>query len=191
MTGPLLAWTQKFAVQHFTLKVQNLFTKATIFTSVFRLLLVMLVTHILRIFDFLAYLCFMFTIYSLGLAVNSVHPHQNNNNGTLYGTLLEIPVTVPFCKGSIHTELLAIALALADVAKTGYSTYFLVTLTLLVRAQCERILTSVTHLLFLLDTHNQSRVIKWQGLMNIWTDKSIHCNLSRHHDRRKQWTRPP
>ena len=36
MKGPFLAWAQKFAVQHFTL-----FTKATTFTPVFQLLLVM------------------------------------------------------------------------------------------------------------------------------------------------------
>ena len=41
MTGPLLAWIQKLAVQHFTLEVQNVFTKATTFTPIFRLLLVM------------------------------------------------------------------------------------------------------------------------------------------------------
>ena len=43
MTGPSLAWIQKFAVQHFTLEVENLLTKATIFTPVFRLLLVMMI----------------------------------------------------------------------------------------------------------------------------------------------------
>ena len=41
MTGPLLAWIQKLTVQHFTLKIENLFTKVTTFTHVFRLLLVM------------------------------------------------------------------------------------------------------------------------------------------------------
>ena len=41
MDGPLLAWIQKLAVQHFTLQVCNLFTKATVFTPIFRLLLVM------------------------------------------------------------------------------------------------------------------------------------------------------
>ena len=42
MTGPLVAWVQKLAVQHFTLEVENLFTKATTFTPVFfSLLLVM------------------------------------------------------------------------------------------------------------------------------------------------------
>ena len=42
MSGPYLARSQKLAVQHFTLEVNNLFTKATIFIPVFRLLLVML-----------------------------------------------------------------------------------------------------------------------------------------------------
>ena len=41
MIGPLLAWIQKLAVEHFTLETYNLFTKSTIFTPVFRLLLVM------------------------------------------------------------------------------------------------------------------------------------------------------
>ena len=41
MTGPLLAWTQKLVVQHFTLEALNLFTKAKTFTPVFRLLPVM------------------------------------------------------------------------------------------------------------------------------------------------------
>ena len=45
MTGPLLAWIQKLAVKHFALEVQNLFTKATTFTPVFRLLLVMTETN--------------------------------------------------------------------------------------------------------------------------------------------------
>ena len=42
ITGPLLAWIQKLAVQHFTLQAQNIFTKATTFTPVFRLLLLMI-----------------------------------------------------------------------------------------------------------------------------------------------------
>ena len=41
MPGPLLTWMQKLAAQQFTLDVYNLFTKATTFTPVFRLLLVM------------------------------------------------------------------------------------------------------------------------------------------------------
>ena len=41
VTGPLLAWMQKLAVQHFTLEVENLFTQATTFTHLFQLLLVM------------------------------------------------------------------------------------------------------------------------------------------------------
>ena len=41
MTGSLLAWIQKLAVQHFTLEVKDLFTKATTFTPVFLLLLAM------------------------------------------------------------------------------------------------------------------------------------------------------
>ena len=41
ITGPLLAWKEKLVVQHFTLEVSNLFTKATTFTPVFRLFLVM------------------------------------------------------------------------------------------------------------------------------------------------------
>ena len=43
MTGHLLAWVQKLAVQHFTLEVKNLLTKAATFTPVFRLLLMALV----------------------------------------------------------------------------------------------------------------------------------------------------
>ena len=43
MSGPSLARPQKLDVQHFTLEVQNLFTKATTFIPVFRLLLVMLI----------------------------------------------------------------------------------------------------------------------------------------------------
>ena len=42
MTGSLLsllAWMQKLSAQHFTVEVQNLFTKATTFTPIFRLLL--------------------------------------------------------------------------------------------------------------------------------------------------------
>ena len=52
MSGPYLARSQKLAVQHFTLEVNNLFTKATIFIPVFRLLLVMLTlctVHIQRV----------------------------------------------------------------------------------------------------------------------------------------------
>ena len=40
MTGSLLAWIQILAVQHFTFEVLNIFTKATTFTPVFPLLLV-------------------------------------------------------------------------------------------------------------------------------------------------------
>ena len=42
MTGTLLAWTQKLALEHFTLEILNLFTKVTTFTPVFRWLLVMI-----------------------------------------------------------------------------------------------------------------------------------------------------
>ena len=38
MTGSLLTWIQKLAVQHFTFEVQNLFTEVTTFTPVLRLL---------------------------------------------------------------------------------------------------------------------------------------------------------
>ena len=41
MTGPLLAAVQKLRVQNFTLEVSNLFNIVTIFTPVFRLLLLM------------------------------------------------------------------------------------------------------------------------------------------------------
>ena len=39
--GPLLAWIQKLAGQHFTLEVYNLITKAKTFTCFYRRLLVM------------------------------------------------------------------------------------------------------------------------------------------------------
>ena len=42
MSGPSHARSQKLAVQHYTLEVYNLFTKARTFTPVFRLLLVMM-----------------------------------------------------------------------------------------------------------------------------------------------------
>ena len=40
--GPLIAWMQKLAVQHFTLKVWNIFTKAKTFTCFDRWLLIMI-----------------------------------------------------------------------------------------------------------------------------------------------------
>ena len=46
MTGPLLARIQKLVVKHFTLEIQNLFTKATTFTPIFWLLLVMLESYL-------------------------------------------------------------------------------------------------------------------------------------------------
>ena len=48
-------------------------------------------------------------------------------------------------QGSVPTELLAMALVLVGIAKNGYSTHFLasLTLTILLRAQCERILTGI------------------------------------------------
>ena len=51
-SGPLLARSQKMAVQHFTLEVECLFTKATTFTPVFRLLLVMFKIYSLKLQHF-------------------------------------------------------------------------------------------------------------------------------------------
>ena len=49
MIGLLLAWIQTLAVQHFPLEVLNLLTKATTFTPVFQLLLVMTCTKVSKI----------------------------------------------------------------------------------------------------------------------------------------------
>ena len=53
ITGPLLVWIQKLAVQHSTLVVKNILTKATIFTPVFQLLQVMIefVTYELKMIN--------------------------------------------------------------------------------------------------------------------------------------------
>ena len=59
ITGPLLAWIQKLLVQHFTFEVEKLFTKVTIFTPVFRLLLVMLFTNLQIIVEVIRDICLL------------------------------------------------------------------------------------------------------------------------------------